>query len=143
MRRRERGTRHHHLTRLRDDRGSVSVETVIVFPVVLLLIFGAVQAGLFYYGRTTALAAAQQGVQASRVENGSAAAGTAAARSFLAGPSSLLDNVTVTPRRDAVSTSVTVAGTIPTLLPGFTFTVTQTATDTVERVTTRTTGGAG
>lgn len=142
MHRRE-GQARRHLIRLRDDSGSVAVETVIVFPVVLLLIFGAIQAGLYYYGRTTALAAAQQGVQASRVENGSATAGTAAARNFLAGPSSLLRNVTVTPSRDAVNTTVTVAGTIPTLLPGFTFTVTQTATGTVERVTTRTAVGAG
>lgn len=141
---RPRGTpRLPHLHRLRDDRGSVATETVIVFPVVVLLIFVVVQAGLFYYGRSSALAAAQQGVQASRVENGSAAAGAAAARDFLTGPGDLLTDVTVTQSRGAVDTTITVAGTIPTLLPGVTFTVNQTATGTVERVTTRTSGGRG
>jgi len=124
--------------RLREDRGSSVVEAVVIFPVFLLIIFALIQAGLFYYGRSAALAAAQQGLQAARVENGNTAAATLAAQNFLTSPRSggaLLDNLTITPTRTAVTTTVTVSGTVPSLIPGTTFTVTQTATGTVERVT--------
>jgi Flp pilus assembly protein TadG len=124
--------------RLRNDRGSSVVEAVVILPLFLLLIFTLVQAGLFYYGRSAALAAAQQGLQAARVENGTTTAATLAAQTFLRSPrsgGSLLDNLTITPTRTAVTTTVTVSGTVPSLLPGTTFTVTQTATGTVERVT--------
>lgn len=132
--------------RLRSDRGASAVEAVILYPVVLLLIFATVQAGLFYYGRATALAAAQQGLQAARVETGSTTTGLGAAQEFLGEAGSgggLLDNVTITPTRTAATTTVTVSATIPSLVPGATFAVSQTATGTVERVTTRTGGAAG
>lgn len=134
------------LDRLRQDQGSSVVEAVIIFPVFLLIIFGSVQAGIFFYGRSAALAAAQQGLQAARVEAGSTAAATTAAQDFLAGPGSgggLLDAVTITPTRTAATSTVTVAGTVPSLIPGATFTVSQTATGTVERVTTPDAPGTG
>lgn len=130
-------------TRLRDERGSSTVEAVILFPVFLLLIFAAVQAGVFFYGRSAALAAAQQGLQAGRVENGTTSAATDAAQRFIHSRGSggaLLNNVTITPSRTVDTTTVTVSGTVPSLIPGATFTVTQSASGTVERITT---SGAG
>ncbi len=130
----------------RDDRGSSTVEAVILFPVFLLLIFAAVQAGVFFYGRSAALAAAQQGLQAARVENGTTDAATGAAQRFLRSGGSggaLLDNVTISPNRSADTATVTVSGSVPSLIPGATFTVTQSASGTVERLTSPSTTGAG
>lgn len=123
------------------DRGSVTVESVIVFPVVLLLIFGAIQAGVYYYGRSIASAAAEQGLQAARAEKGSAGDGAARAQAFLATSSrGVLTNTAVRPSRDAATATITVTGQAPSLIPGMTFTVSQSATGAVERVTNR--GGA-
>lgn len=134
------------LGRLHEDRGATAADAVIIFPIFLLIIFGAVQAGVFFYGRSAALAAAQQGLQAARVQNGDASAAADAARRFLqAGGSGggLLSDANIIGTRTATTASVTVSGTIPSLVPGATFTVSQTAAGTVERVTTSAGGGAG
>jgi Flp pilus assembly protein TadG len=57
---------------------------VIAFPVLLLLIFSLVQASLYFYARSLALAAAQEGVRAARAENADLPDGAARARQFLA-----------------------------------------------------------
>src|SRR5665648_1282680 len=49
------------------DRGSVSLELAIAFPVVLLLVTALMQYGLWFFARTVALAAAQESVTAARV----------------------------------------------------------------------------
>lgn len=123
----------------RDERGSVTVEAVILFPLALLLIFGTIQGGLYFYARSIAAAAAEQGLQSARTEQGTAAAGGASAQQFLTVSSKgLLTDTGVTPTRTATTAAVTVTGTAPSLIPGFTFTVSQTAAGAVERVTTRT-----
>ncbi len=127
------------------ERGSVTVEAVILFPLALLLIFGAIQGGLYYYARSIAMASAEQGLQTARTEKGTAAAGGASAQQFLTGASKgLLTATGVNPTRTANTASVTVTGQVPSLVPGLTLTVSQTASGSVERVTTRTgavTGG--
>lgn len=122
------------------ERGSVTVESVILFPLALLLIFGAIQGGLYYYARSIATAAAEQGLQAARTEQGSAASGGASAQQFLTGGGSkgLLTDITVDPTRTATTAAVTVTGAVPSLIPGLTLTVSQIAAGAVERVTTRT-----
>jgi len=123
----------------RDERGSVTVEAVILFPLALLLIFGAIQGGLYFYARSIATAAAEQGLQSARTEKGTAGAGGASAQQFLTASSKgLLTDTGVTPTRTATTAAVTVTGTTPSLIPGFTFTVSQTAAGAVERVTTGT-----
>jgi len=122
----------------RDDRGSVTVESVILFPVVLLIIFGSIQAGLYYYGRSIASAAAEQGLQAARAEKGTAGDGATRAQDFLTTSSKgILTDTAVRPARDAVTATITVTGQTPSLVPGMTFTVSQSASGTVERITTR------
>jgi len=122
---------------LRDERGSATLSLAIVFPVVLLLIFSAVQGGLYYYARSVALAAAEEGLRDARAEGGTSAAGAQRAQAFLAdaGGASILENPAVTTSRSATNTSVTVAGTAPSVLPGMSFTVSQTASGPIERVT--------
>lgn len=125
-------------TRIRDERGSVSLETVIVFPVVLLLIFGTVQGALYYHARNVALAAAQEGVVDARVENGTSEAGIQRAQSFLAdaGGNGVLRNSSVGSTRSATEVTITVRGAAPSVLPGIGgIALTQSASGPLERVT--------
>jgi Flp pilus assembly protein TadG len=120
------------------ERGSVSLELVVVFPVVLLIIFGVVQGALYYHARNVALAAAQEGARAAGAEHGTEAAGGAAAWSFLtqAGGAQVMTQLDVTPHRTATAATVTVTGRAISVLPGIPgFTVTQTADRPVERFT--------
>jgi hypothetical protein len=54
-----------------------------IFGAVMLLLFLALQFGLWFYGREVAAAAAQHAVDAARVENGSADAGASTAKQYL------------------------------------------------------------
>ena len=69
--------------RRRADRGSLSLELAILFPVVLMLTLGAVQTGLWFSARNMCQAAAEAGVRAGKVLNAPAGAGAAAARGYL------------------------------------------------------------
>ena len=125
-------------TRVQDERGSVSLELAVVFPLVLLLIFGTIQGALYYHARNVALAAAQEGVVDARVENGSAGAGVTRTQSFLAdaGGSSVLLNAAVSSNSSATEVTITVRGAVPSVLPGVAgFTLTQSASGPLERVT--------
>lgn len=122
--------------RVRGERGSSSVEMVIALPLVLTVLFLAVQAGMWFYARSIALAAAQSGARTSSMLNSTLQAGFADARSFAAevGGTSLT-GVTVTGDRSATSTTVTVTGHTVRLVPFIDLTVSQTATLPVERYT--------
>lgn len=126
------------LARSRDERGSGSLTLVVLFPVILLLIFGVVQGALYYYARSVALAAAQEGLRDARVENGSASAGGARARQFLDRvDDGMLKAASISPQRNAVSASVTVRGRSLSLLPGMPgLQIAQTASGPVEVFTT-------
>lgn len=119
------------------DLGSVSLELVIVFPVLLLLIFGGVQGALYYYGRSVALAAAQEGSRAAAAENGSTGAGHTAATTFItnAGGTDVLQDAQISSARSPTSTTVTVHGTSLSILPGWGgLDITQSASAPVERI---------
>lgn len=124
--------------RQRDDHGAATLELVVVFPIVLLIIFAVVQGALYYHGKNIALAAAQEGVRVARAENGSATEGSSTARRFFqqAGGSEVLLGMGVRSRRGATEASVTVTGTSLSVLPGVSgFRVSQTAEGPVERFT--------
>lgn len=127
------------LRRLRlDERGSATLEQVVLFPVVLLIIFGVVQGALYFHARNVALAAAQQGLRAAKAEDGSASAGGQAAAGFItkAGGSDVITNVHVVPSRSQFQAKVTVTGRPLSVVPGLlNFTVSQTAAGPVERFT--------
>jgi hypothetical protein len=100
----------------------------------LLLVLLIVQAALWQHGVHVATAAAQEGARAARLEGGSAAAGRARARAFLAqlGPNLVLAPQ-VTARRDQTSARVEITGTAPTLVPGLRLPIRVAATSPVER----------
>lgn len=102
------------------ERGSLTLELAVVFPVVLAVVVLTVQAGLYFYARQVALDAARRGVSAARVQGSNTLAGLAAAQRFAirAGAGTLL-----APQVSAAGSSPTlvrirVAGRAPSLLPG-------------------------
>ena len=121
---------------MRGERGSSSVEMVIALPIVLTVLFLAVQAGTWFHARSIALASAQSGARTSAMLNFSLEAGLSSARSFAADVGgTTLTGVTVTGDRTATSTTVTVTGHSVRLVPFMDVTVSQSATLPVERYT--------
>ena len=121
-----------------NQHGSATLELVVLFPVVLAIIFGAVQAALYFHARSVALAAAQEGARAAAAQHGTAANGASTAWSFLnqAGGQDVLTNAHVTPDRTASQATITVTGQSLTVLPGLPgLPVQQTARRPVERFT--------
>lgn len=126
------------------DRGSASLELAFVAPVLLLVVFVGVQAGLWAYGRSVALQSAREGVSQLRLL--SDAQSVEAARPLVSahvvqfattvGRESLL-RPTVTSRSFVDATGeprveVTVTGSVISLVPGLHLTTTQRATGAVE-----------
>jgi len=116
------------------DRGSVSAETAVVLPALLVLILLVVQTALYAHARNLSQSAAQEGLRAARLRAGSAAAGQTAARSFLAATAgTLLTNPTVWAARSPTTDTVTVDGHATAVVPFLTLTVHSTAAGPVER----------
>lgn len=122
--------------RPRGERGSASVELVVLMPLLLLILFAGIQGAVYYHARTLAIAAAQEGARAAARENATTTAGTAAAHAFLARTAGdSLTAVTITGTRTATTASFTVRGSSLSLIPGWTPTIEQSASLPVERLT--------
>ena len=123
-------------SRGRGQVGSVTLELTVIFPAVLLLIFGIVQAAVWYHGRTLALLAAQDGLRVVQALDGSAAAGRDQTTAALAdnGATGFLTDPRVTATRTPTSGTVTVTARSVALLPGVALPVSQRATGPVERL---------
>ncbi len=123
------------MRRLAGERGAASVELAVVFPVVLLLVMTLIQAALWFYARSVALGAAQEGAREGRVQPASMARAETAAESFLDQTAAdLISGGTVTVTGSAASIEVTVTGTSISLLPGLSgWAVAQTAVGPIER----------
>jgi Flp pilus assembly protein TadG len=119
------------------ERGAASVELAVTFPVVLLLVMTLIQAALWFYARSVALGAAQEGAREGRVQPASTARAQSAAEGFLDQTASdLLTGRDVTVSGSPTSIAVTVTGTSLSLFPGLSgWSVTQTAVGPVERPT--------
>lgn len=123
--------------RLSSERGAASVELAITFPVVLLLVMTLIQAALWFYARSIALGAAQEGAREGRLQPTSSARAQSAAEDFLDQTGQdLLNGRDVTVTASPSSIEVTVVGTSISLFPGLSgWSVTQTAVGPVERPT--------
>ncbi len=123
-------------TRRIDERGSTTVEMVVALPVVLLVLFIAVQSGMWFYARSIALAAAETGARSSAALNSTTQVGVADAQGFVANiGGTTLTNVTVTGSRNATQATITVTGNTIQLVPWLVLPVSQTATLPLERYT--------
>lgn len=117
-----------------NQRGTATTQVVIVFPAVFFMLMLAVQFGLWYHASHVAIAAAQEGARAARVEGASAAQGRAAAQRFLAEVNSdLIRAPQVTASRDADHVRVEVRGASIEVVPGFSLPVRAVSDAPVER----------
>lgn len=123
--------------RCRDERGSVSIQMIVLMPVMFLVMFTGVQAALYYHARAVAIAAAQEGAREAGSENGSPGSGEAVARGFIsqAGGSDTLAGSSVSGSRSATTATVIVTGHSLSVIPGWKITITQSSSVPVERLT--------
>ncbi len=122
-------------TGVRDERGSASVQLVVLLPILIGIVFLALQGGLSYYGRTAALAAAETGARAVAAENGTTSQCQAAAGRFLEQVGDALTSASVTCTRTGTTVTVEVRGQGLSVVTGWQQTITQSATLPVERIT--------
>ncbi|MCB0919075.1 MAG: pilus assembly protein [Actinobacteria bacterium] len=119
------------------ERGGVTLETVVVMPILLLAVWATLQGALFFHARDLAMAAAQEGVRAASAYTANNHAGATAAHRFLAGAGEGgLTNASVETRRSNAQVQVVVSGSAPALVPGLPTRVEQSAWGPVERFTT-------
>lgn len=101
----------------RADSGSYSIEMAIVAPIILLVLFGTIQTGMWFHARSVATSAAQVSVQASRVYDGSAGAGQSAGMAYISSVGGL-DTPGVAVTRGGTQTTAVVTGSTTRLVPG-------------------------
>ena len=112
----------------RNERGSVSVQMVLLMPTMLLVVWIALGAAMYFYGRTTALAAAQAGAAAAAAEHGTTDGCVRTATDLASRADDSLAGLTVTCEFGAQSVTATVTGSTLSLVPGWEPVTTQTAT---------------
>jgi Flp pilus assembly protein TadG len=124
-------------TAVQRERGSSSIQMVILMPALFSIMFLGMQGALYYHARTVAIAAAQEGARAAGSQNGTAAEGVSAASSFVsdAGGRDVLPGAHMTGGRSATIATVTVTGTSLSVIPGWSPAVSQSAFVPVERIT--------
>lgn len=119
------------------ERGAVTVELIILLPALFAVMFLGMQAALFHHARAVAIAAAHEGAHAAASETGRDVDGVTAATAFIAdaGGTDVLTAPRATATRSATTVSVTVRGRSLSVIPGWSPTVTQSASLPVERLT--------
>ena len=120
----------------RGDRGSATIELLILLPALFAVMFLGMQAALYHHARTVAIAAAQEGARTAGGEHGSEASGHSAASAFVreAGGDDVLLGPTVSVTRTATTATVTVTGFSLRVIPGWSPLVRQSASVPVERL---------
>ncbi|MEU7931645.1 TadE/TadG family type IV pilus assembly protein [Micromonospora echinofusca] len=121
------------------DRGANPVELAVAMPAILLLLFASIQTAAWFVARSTALNAAQSGVNAQRLHQAPAGAGEARAVRFLRASGGWLvgwEDPAPSCLTAASEVTCTVRGRSLSVVPGVSFPVRQTAHGTVERWTT-------
>jgi len=117
------------------ERGSVTVEMVVLMPVLLATLFGGIQAGVVFHARHIAIAAAQEGARTAAAYQASLPVGISAATNAAAGwAGQALTGIQVTGQRTTSRVSITVQGSAVSLLPGVSWPIEQSATLPVERL---------
>lgn len=112
------------------DRGSASIQMVMLMPVLFTVMFLGLQAALYYWASTVAGAAAQDGArEASAFANGGdLAAGRAAALDALEQSHGSLQDYHAVASGGSRGATVTVTGVSLSVLPGMTFHIKRSAT---------------
>ena len=117
------------------ERGSITVEMVVLMPVLLATLFGGIQAGVVFHARHIAIAAAQEGARTAAAYQASLPDGIGTATTAAADwAGQTLTGVRVTGQRTTTRVTITVQGSAVSLLPGVSWPTEQKATLPVERL---------
>jgi pilus assembly protein CpaE len=122
-----------------DDRGSSAVEFAILFPIILVLLFGGPQLAMWYFAREAAQAAAGHGALAASVDGAHAGDGPTAARDYLTKlGTGTITSFTVSETDTATTVTIHIHAEVPNVipLPGFSPAVDVTVVRGKERFTT-------
>ncbi len=112
----------------RGERGSASIQMVVLLPALFTIMFLGLQAALYYYASTVAGAAAQDGARAAAAYGGGGISdGMAAARSALDQSHGSLQDYMVTGAADQSGPEIIVTGSTLSVIPGLSFAVTRSA----------------
>ena len=117
------------------ERGSLSVQMVVIMPLMFVIAFTGLQAGLYFYGRSAALSAATTGARAGAIEDGTAGDCRQAAAALIASLGDVLTNARIDCVRTATAVTVRVSGDTLSVIPGWTPVAAQESVQQVERVT--------
>lgn len=109
------------------DRGSLSLELSVLAPIVMMILFITIQAGMYFFARNAALTAAQQGVEAARVQGGTLTEGEARTWDLLSRSGGSISGTSVSGSSGAL-VEITVTGHVDTWIPGLSLPLSQTAT---------------
>jgi len=102
-----------------EERGAGALEVVLVTPLLFLLIAVVVQFALWYHAAHIAIAAAQDGARAARVEGGTSESGRERAQQVIDQLGTrVLNDATITVTRGPEQARVEVRGWAPELVPG-------------------------
>jgi len=120
--------------RARDERGlSESVQWAVLWPALMLLTLGIIQAGIFLHGRNVAQRAATAAVDAARGSYGSAADAQHLAANIAA--SAGLKDISVRVQRSGTTVTADVSATAPMIFDLRLGRISETASAPLERVT--------
>ena len=103
---------------MKRERGSVALELAIVAPVLMLLVLGVLQFGLWYHAQNVVQTAALEGARVAAAEDGTAGAGKSRALEVLQeglGQAADVEGATASIDQDAARVEVTAQ--LPGLLP--------------------------
>jgi len=118
----------------RGERGTVTLEALLVYPLVLLIAWIGMQLALVYLANRVALASAEEGASVARARAGTVTAGELRARRYLdVLGSGLLVDPTIRIVRTVDTVTVEVGGKAQRIVPGFPVRVTQTLQSPTER----------
>jgi Flp pilus assembly protein TadG len=121
------------LTSLSDERGAVTLQNVIVAPILLLMFAVFLHFGILLHANNLAQAAATSAYNAARNYNASSSDGSAAGLAILSQSGSPISGASVVVNRNATVVTVTVTGQAPSFVPGVNTAVDVTVTGPVER----------
>lgn len=107
----------------------------IIFPLLLVCVFGVAHLGMFYLARQAALSVAQVAVEGERGWQADAGTGLDRAQTFHANLPNVLREPDIQITNDGEHVVATVSGEAISVIPWLTATVTQTASAPVERLT--------
>jgi hypothetical protein len=116
------------------QQGTVTLEALLVYPLVLLIAWIGMQLALIHLANRVALAAAEEGASAARARAGTlTAAGQRAHRYLDVLSSGLLADPTIRIQQTADTVTAEVHGNAQRIVPGFPVGVTQTVQSPTER----------